>query len=133
MLDGNCLLLEPEYIFCERGHYYFCYYPAYRSEAKEAFHRLTEFFVQEVNYEDKEGVQLAYTLHKATMEENYSIKQIMENFSREEETLEDDVIEIMLPESVEEASEEKPRLLEKVKNFWNKIKMRCLFEEEKYL
>ena len=26
MLDGNGILLEPEYIFWEDGHFYFCYY-----------------------------------------------------------------------------------------------------------
>lgn len=91
MLDGNCLLLSPEYIFFEREQFYFCYYPFHKEDAKEEFHRLTEFFVQEVDYQDEEGVQFAYTLHKATMEENYSISQIMEKFH---------------PESIEQIQEE---------------------------
>ena len=79
MLDGNCLLLEPEYIFCDQDNFYFCYYPAKRRDTKQDFHKLTEFFVREVDYRDEEGIHLAYTLHKATMEENYSVEEIMKN------------------------------------------------------
>ncbi len=78
MLDANRILLEPEYIFCDSSGFYFCYYPPCRQDAKDMFHQLTEFFVREVNYKDEEGVHFAYTLHKMTMEENYSIEEIME-------------------------------------------------------
>lgn len=84
MLDGNEILLDPEYIFCTKERYFFCYYPSGQRELQTEFHKLTEFFVREVNYKDKEGVHFAYTLHKATMEENYSIEQILEELSYEE-------------------------------------------------
>lgn len=85
MLDGTHILLEPEYIFCEKERFYFCYYPPCEQDAKEEFHKLTEFFVREVDYKDEEGVHFAYTLHKATMEENYSIEEIMEQLLPEED------------------------------------------------
>ena len=78
MLDANRILLEPEYIFCDSGGFYFCYYPPCRQDAKDMFHQLTEFFVKEVDYKDEEGVHFAYTLHKMTMEENYSVEEIMQ-------------------------------------------------------
>lgn len=78
MLDANRILLEPEYIFCDSRGFYFCYYPPCRQDAKDMFHQLTEFFVKEVNYKDEEGVHFAYTLHKMTMEENYSVEEIMQ-------------------------------------------------------
>ena len=84
MLDGAGILLEPEYIYWEEGTYFFCYYPPCEQEMKEEFHKLTEFFVREVDYKDKEGVHLAYTLHKATMEEHYSVEKIMEEVLDEE-------------------------------------------------
>lgn len=84
MLPENSILLEPEYIFCEKGSYFFCYYPPCKEELKENFHKLTEFFVREVNYKDEEGVRLAYMLHKSSMEENYSLEQILEEFEKEE-------------------------------------------------
>ena len=39
---------------------------------------MTEFFVREVNYKDEDGVHFAYSMHKMTMEENYSIEEIMQ-------------------------------------------------------
>lgn len=97
MLDGNCILLAPDYIFCDNEKYYFCYYPPCNVDVKEAFHQLTEFFVREVNYKDEEGVHFAYTLHKATMEENYSIEEIMQRFIPEEKEEEpEEEIEIQI-------------------------------------
>jgi hypothetical protein len=84
MLDANCILLEPEYIFFDQEKFYFCYYPPYCEDTKEAFHRLTEFFVREVNYQDEQGVHFAYTMHKMTMEENYSIEEIMQTIIPQE-------------------------------------------------
>ncbi len=85
MLDGTGILLDPEYIYCEDESYYFCYYPPYEEELTKKFHRLTEFFVREVDYRDKEGVHVAYTLHRASMEQNYSVEKIMEEVYREEQ------------------------------------------------
>lgn len=90
MLDEKSILLEPEYIFCENGKYYFCYYPPCEQNIGEDFHRLTEFFVREVNYKDEEGVRFAYTLHKATMEDNYSIEEIMSHLIPTEEEEEEE-------------------------------------------
>ena len=73
MLEANCILLDPEYIYCEKEEFYFCYFPRCECELKEEFHRLTEYFVSEVNYKEKEGIHFAYRIHKASMEENYSI------------------------------------------------------------
>ena len=52
----------------------------------EKFHCLTEFFVREVDYQDDDGVYLAYMLHKSTMEEHYSVEKIMQDsLSRRED------------------------------------------------
>lgn len=85
MLNGDKLFLEPEYIFCKNNEIFFCYYPQNQQEMKSAFHKLTEYFVREVDYRDEKGVHLAYLLHKATMEEYYSVDQIMKEFVSEEE------------------------------------------------
>lgn len=85
MLPAHSLLLDPEYIFCEKGSYYFCFYPPEEELLKEKFHRLTEYFVREVDYRDEEGVRLAYTLHKSTMEEHFTIERILEEFEGEDE------------------------------------------------
>ncbi len=85
MLDGAGVLLDPEYIYCKDDRYYFCYYPPCEDLVTDKFHRLTEFFVREVDYRDKEGVHMAYTLHRASMEDNYSVEKIMEEVAADEE------------------------------------------------
>ena len=127
MLEPNGILLDPEYIYCERGEYWFCYYPPCEQEVKEAFHRLTEFFVREVDYKDKEGVHLAYTLHKATMEEHYSVEKIM-NEAFEEETELVVRYDKRMEERVEEQLEENIAIAEE-KGLWEPV--RKLLERRK--
>ena len=133
MLDGKCILLEPEYIFCEGDKYFFCYFPPRKQDIRVEFHRLTEFFVREVNYKDEEGVHLAYTLHKATMEDNYSIEEIMNRFIQEKEMIEEGQEEMFIvdySEQIEKSSieesiiEEKDNMWEPVRRFLEKSKRR---------
>lgn len=84
LLDVNHLLLEPEYIFCEEGRYYFCYYPKGNNNIWSAFHVLTEYFVRQTDYQDDESVMLAFMLHKETMEENYSLKKMIDAVQKQE-------------------------------------------------
>lgn len=138
MLDANCILLEPEFIFCDREQFYFCYYPPYKEDAKTAFHQLTEFFVREVNYKDEEGVHFAYSMHKMTMEENYSIEEIMQKLvpqDQEEETeIEVSVVdytERMEVAAMEESRvEEKNDLWEPVRRFLERAKKRRMGYED---
>lgn len=120
MLKGDCLLLDPAHIFCEKERFLFCYFPQNDKELKTAFHELTEYFVREVDYQDEKGIHLAYVMHKATMEENYSIKQIMEEFieeRKEEETTE----EISFAQCREAVPIEEMQVTEK-KNLWEPVK-----------
>lgn len=124
MLDANCILLEPEFIFCDQEHFYFCYYPPYQEDAKEAFHRLTEFFVREVNYKDEDGVHFAYSMHKMTMEENYSIEEIMQKLvpqEQEEQTEELEVAIVDYTERMEIAAMEESRVEEK-NDLWEPVR-----------
>ena len=73
-----------------------------------------------MDYKDKEGVHLAYTLHKATMEEHYSIEKIMDaalndepvTLVRYEERIED---------GIEKETEPQNMIAEK-KSFWEQMK-----------
>lgn len=123
MLSSERLLLDPEYIFFEKGKYYFCFYPPDDEDLRDKFHRLTEFLVREVDYKDEEGVRLAYTLHKATMEEHFTIERILEDFEKaeEEQTLD-------YAERMEQADLEKIMIAEKVE-LWEPI--RKLLEKRK--
>lgn len=90
MLHPGCLLLEPEYVFCRKQKYFFCYLPGGKQELCESFHRMTEYFVEKLDYEDEQGITLAYELHKATLEENYDLDAIMQEYRTECEEAEED-------------------------------------------
>lgn len=76
LLDVHCILLKPEYIFYEEERFYFCYYPLAQQDLWEEFHRLTEYFVKQADYQDQECVSMVFLLHKKTMEENYSLEKL---------------------------------------------------------
>lgn len=84
MLNPDCLLLQPEYIFRKGHKCYFCYLPGYNGVMSTAFHELSEYFVKMLDYEDTEGIFLAYELHKATLQERYDLSGIMEEYERHE-------------------------------------------------
>lgn len=129
MLEANCILLDPEYIYCEKEEFYFCYFPRCECELKEEFHRLTEYFVGEVDYKEKDGVHFAYSIHKASMEENYSIERIMNELT--EEILEEEKNEKEIPAVNYEASMEKQTIpvVQEKKDFWEPVKR--LLEKKK--
>lgn len=84
LLNIHCILMEPEFIFYEKEQFYFCYYPKAKQDLWEEFHRLTEYFVRQADYDDKECVRIVFVLHKETMAENYSLKKIIEACEKEE-------------------------------------------------
>lgn len=89
LLDANRLNLNPNHIYCQNEQFHFCYCPAYAGNIRDEFHALTEYFVREADYGDKEGIYLAYELHKASMDENYNIEQALEQIlERKEKAME---------------------------------------------
>ena len=85
MMDAGKILFEPEYIFYEEGKYFFCYLPGKTQELCESFHHMTEYFVKKLDYEDEQGITLAYELHKATLQENYDLYEIIQEYREEYE------------------------------------------------
>lgn len=77
LLDVNCILMEPEYIFYSEEKYYFCYYPPGNRSLWEGFHHLSEHLVKYADYQDQECVRIVFLLHQETMKENYSLEQII--------------------------------------------------------
>ena len=76
--------------FCRKQKYFFCYLPGGKQELCESFHRMTEYFVEKLDYEDEKGITLAYELHKATLEENYDLDAIMQEYRTECEEAEEE-------------------------------------------
>lgn len=75
-LSENKVILNPEFIYYEKGVFFFCFLPRYAKETTNEFRHLAEYFVSRAEYQEKECVFLAYELHKISMQENYSMKQI---------------------------------------------------------
>lgn len=86
LLDVNHLSLDPEHIYLQGEEFYFCYCPVLGGEIRTSFHSLTEYFVREVDYNDREGIYLSYELHRASMEENYNIEEALEIILERQET-----------------------------------------------
>lgn len=93
LLDVDRIVLDPEFIFCENGEYFFCYYPAGGWDICKAFHKITEDFVQWTNYQDDSSVKCAFFLHKETMRENYSLRKILKQLEEEEEERKSEMLE----------------------------------------
>ena len=56
LLNVNCILLEPEYIFYEEGKYFFCYLPIEEEQFCYRFHCLTEYFVGKINHKEQQAI-----------------------------------------------------------------------------
>ncbi len=78
LLNIHCVLLDTEYIYYEDGRYFFCYYPPEAKDFWVQFHVLTEYFVKQADYDDKDCVQMVFLLHKETMKQNYSLEKIVD-------------------------------------------------------
>lgn len=125
LLDIHHILLRPEYIYFEEGKYYFCYYPPGGASLWEEFHRLTEYFVKQADYKDRDCVQMIFILHKETLEENYSLEKLAARCLEKEEEEE--------PETVEAEYERPGRdwiteqemgniIMEETENMWMPVK-----------
>ncbi len=79
LLDGNCLLLSPEYIFqdVETGEYSFLYYP----DANEnGFSGLMDFFMGGVDGEDVEAVETVYKIADLMNREQFVLDEVLKWF-----------------------------------------------------
>ena len=119
-------------IFEDKEQFYFCYHPSSKKDIREEFHTLTEFFVRQVDYNDEKGVHFAYTLHKSTMEDNYSLEEIMKRLSPASEVIvEKDYEEVMeTMEITESVIEEKNDKWSPVRKIWDWAKRICQEEED---
>lgn len=78
LLNVNCILLEPEYIFYGEDTFFFCYYPPGKQDIWQEIKKLAEYFVERANYKDQACIQMVFALHKGVMEENYSLEKLVD-------------------------------------------------------
>ena len=77
MLFPDGLWLEPARIFVGDRKFHFCYLPAAQESLAAQFHLLTEYFVREIDYQDRQAILLAQRLHRQTLEENFDLREIL--------------------------------------------------------
>lgn len=89
MINPDGLLLTPELIVADNGTFWFCYLPAeevqkiYKKTLRESFHEMTEYFIKRIDYRETEAILLVYRLHKETMQDNYDIRKILDEYREE--------------------------------------------------
>ena len=134
LLDAELLVLDPAYIFLTgEGRYRFCCFPDSEETVFVRMHRLGEFILNILDHKDEGAVQLGYCLYRNTMQENFSLEQILsgeivlpEKKKRENRISEEPAESVHLPR---EASEEKtPKASGKI--FPSGIKRRGLFKHK---
>lgn len=81
MVDGNYLSLDPEFIFMEGGkdekiRIKFCFFPFLGSVLTEEIRELLKYGINEVDYQDKAAVKLAYDLYQEAYQEPFQIRNL---------------------------------------------------------
>ena len=82
MLEPNYLMLSEKYIFEKNENYFFCFFPENEKTWQVSYHKLTEYFVRKVDYQDLESIQLACMLHKETLKETYDLESILQQYEQ---------------------------------------------------
>lgn len=108
LLDGNCLVLLPEYIFqnLETEELFFLYYP---EPELGSLGELMDFFMEKVDNEDMEAVEAVYKIADLIHKEQFVLDEVLKWFQEDMEAKEAAVSkEPVLPEEQwQEVEEEK--------------------------
>ena len=75
--DDFVLLADHIYIDISTNLPYLCYLPGYHKDIKIQINELIEFFMNKIDYKDKDGVLLVYRLYSVSKEETYTFSQIL--------------------------------------------------------
>lgn len=83
LLDFKKYILRPEYLYSDFDikHLYAVYYPDYEGET--VLEEIGSFFIEHVDYQETEAVELAYSFQQRIMEENVNLEFAVEDLVRE--------------------------------------------------
>lgn len=84
LLDGQGLVLRPEYIYLDAGNQEisFCYLPGYGGNLGEEFRALTEYLLPKIDHTCQEAVVLGYGIYRKAMEEPFDLTSVLTVFHR---------------------------------------------------
>ncbi|MDY4970712.1 MAG: DUF6382 domain-containing protein [Lachnospiraceae bacterium] len=82
LLDTDCLILDPEYIFTEKDCFniQFCFYQDKKETFEKSLEKLFDYFLNQLDYQDEKTVILMYSLYQKSREENVSLYELMKQF-----------------------------------------------------
>lgn len=81
LVDGDYLALRPEFIYLKvKGETIqqirFCFFPFYGQAAEDQMKELLKYVLNEVDYQEKAAVELAYELFQQSQQEDFLIRQL---------------------------------------------------------
>ncbi len=81
LVDGDYLALRPEFIYLRmKGEAVqevrFCFFPFYGQAAEDQMRELLKYVLNEVDYQEKAAVDLAYELFQQSQQEDFLIRQL---------------------------------------------------------
>ena len=79
LLDGEGILLEPQYIYVSKSleRIRFCYYPYQHMPLHQSVNVLCRLLIDHIDYDDRRSLELAYGLFQESLRENLSISVIV--------------------------------------------------------
>lgn len=111
LLDGNQLLLNPEYIYLEPDTWElaFCCFPFEEQALQDSLLNLAEYFLDRLDRQDQNAVALGYEFYRMAGEENVSLEQVLEKYRSEREEEEGKEIRVLEDEETVQPERQKER------------------------
>ncbi|MDO5425807.1 MAG: DUF6382 domain-containing protein [Eubacteriales bacterium] len=111
LLDTDQFLLEPDYIYMdvETREVSLCCLPFYEGNAAVAFRGLAEYILKNLDHGEPGAVLWGYEIYSKTVEENYSIQNVLESVysrMRKERPAEPEIDEPVFQEVAEEEKQD---------------------------
>lgn len=82
LLWPDHFVLKPEYMYrqIETGEVFLCYTWSYERNINEQLTELFSYFLEQVDYADREAVELVYRLYDISREENCTLQRLWSGF-----------------------------------------------------
>ncbi|MBO5278066.1 MAG: hypothetical protein J6B06_01040 [Lachnospiraceae bacterium] len=120
LLEPDCLCMKAEHIYIDEKEQYlrFCYGPCVQEQFQKGLLQLWQFFLQKLDYSDRQSVIMGYEIYQNIMREGYASAFAHKTYKKEEKAEEP---EIVFPWEDEE--DENDSLLPEERKLAEKIKL----------
>ena len=83
LLRGESFLLDPEMVYAadHLEEIRFCCYPAQQENAASQMNCLCRFFLDHINYDDRDSVRMAYELFQESLRENATVESFLKHIT----------------------------------------------------